>query len=124
LAALATLQLVLAVPDLMNSGGHDAHAGREVAACYVALAVGLLIAACYPEQARVFAPVVLTLVLCFVAISAVDVLQGVATPGRVAVHVMSVAQAVLLWMLARATDPRPQTGDPPGVSRGPSMVRL
>jgi predicted anti-sigma-YlaC factor YlaD len=124
LGALATLQLVLAVPDLMNSVSHDAHAGREVAACYVALAVGLLIAACYPEQARVFTPVVLTLALCLVAISAVDMLQGVATPGQVAVHVISLAQAMSLWMLARATDPRLQTEDTPGVRHDPSVAGL
>ena len=38
---------------------------KVLAAFDVALAVGLLIAACYPEQARVFAPVLATLGLCF-----------------------------------------------------------
>jgi predicted anti-sigma-YlaC factor YlaD len=108
LGLLATLQLVLAVPDLIGAVGHDAHAGREVAAFDVALAVGLLIAACYPEQARVFAPVVLTLVLCFATISAVDVMQGTVAPARVAVHTIAAAQAGLLWLLARAVGPRSQ----------------
>lgn len=103
LGLLATLQLILAVPDLLGAIGHDAHAGREVAAFDVALAVGLLIAAWYPEQARVFSPVVLTLVVCFATISAVDVVQGVVTPGRIAVHTIAVAQAGLLWLLARTT---------------------
>ena len=102
LGVLAALQLVLAVPDLLGGIGHDAHAGREVAAFDVALAVGLLIAAWYPEHARVFAPVVATLVLCFVTISAMDILQGVVSPGRVAVHMIAVAQAGLVWLLARA----------------------
>jgi len=109
LGLLAVLQLMLAVPDLLGAVGHDAHAGREVAAFDVALAVGLLIAACYPEQARVFAPVVLTLVTCFAMISALDVVQGVVTPGRVAVHMMAVAQAGLLWLVARTATPRPAT---------------
>jgi predicted anti-sigma-YlaC factor YlaD len=117
LGALAALQLVLAVPDLVGAVGHDAHAGREVAAFDVALAVGLLIAACYPEQARVFAPVVATLVLCFAAISAVDVMQGVATPSRVAVHLMAVAQAALLFLLARAATPRTDPTAGPFVAR-------
>ena len=108
LGLLAALQLVLAVPDLLGTGGHDAHAGREVAAFDVALAVGLLIAACYPEQARVFAPVVVTLVLCFATISAVDVMQGAVTPARVAVHTLAAAQAGLLWLLARAVGPQAQ----------------
>ncbi len=109
LGVLAALQIVLAVPDLLGGIGHDAHAGREVAAFDVALAVGLLIAAWYPEHARVFAPVVATLVLCFVTISAVDVLQGVVSPGRVAVHMIAVAQAGLVWLLARAVGPSPAT---------------
>jgi predicted anti-sigma-YlaC factor YlaD len=109
LGLLAALQLLLAVPDLLGAVGHDAHAGREVAAFDVALAVGLLIAACYPEQARVFAPVVATLVACFAVISAMDVVQGVVSPGRVAIHMIAVAQAGLLWLLARSVAPRPAT---------------
>jgi predicted anti-sigma-YlaC factor YlaD len=106
LGGLAVIQLMLAVPDLLGAVGHDAHAGREVAAFDIALAVGLLIAAWYPEHARIFAPVVLTLVLCFAAISGVDVMQGVVSPGRVAVHAISVVQAGLLWRLARQGGPR------------------
>ena len=107
LGLLAVVQLMLAVPDLLGVLGHDAHAGREVAAFDIALAVGLLIAACYPEYARIFAPVLVTLVVCFAAISAVDVMQGVVSPGRVAVHAIAAVQAVLLWLLARRSDPRP-----------------
>jgi predicted anti-sigma-YlaC factor YlaD len=106
LGLLAVVQLVLAVPDLLGAVGHDAHAGREVAAFDIALAVGLLIAAFYPEYARIFGPVVLTLVLCFAAISAVDVAQGVVTPSRVAVHAIAAIQAGLLWLLARRAGPR------------------
>jgi predicted anti-sigma-YlaC factor YlaD len=107
LGVLAVVQLMLAVPDLLGAVGHDAHAGREVAAFDIALAVGLLIAACYPEHARIFAPVVLTLVMCFAAISTLDVLQGVVAPGRVAIHMIAVLQAGLLWLLARRVEPRP-----------------
>ena len=111
LGLLAGVQLLLAVPDLLTAGvgglGQAAHAGREVAAFDVALAVGLLIAACYPEQARYFVPVVTTLVLCLATISAVDMAQGMVTPGRVAVHALAVGQAGLLWLLARRVNPRP-----------------
>jgi predicted anti-sigma-YlaC factor YlaD len=95
----------VAVPDLLGAVGHEAHAGREVAAFDIALSVGLLIAACYPEYARLFAPVVMTLVLCFATISALDVMQGVVTPSRVAVHAIAVLQAGLLWLLARRVSP-------------------
>jgi predicted anti-sigma-YlaC factor YlaD len=107
LGLLAVAQLVLAVPDLLGAVGHDAHAGREVAAFDIALAVGLLIAACYPEHARIFAPVVMTLVVCFAAISAVDIMQGAVTPGRIAVHLIAVVQAGLLWLLSRRAELRP-----------------
>ena len=103
---------MLAVPDLLGAAGHEAHAGREVAAFDIALAVGLLIAAWYPEHARIFAPVVLTLVVCFGAISALDVMQGVVSPGRVAVHAISVVQAGLLWLLARQSVPHPNASAP------------
>ena len=106
LGLAATVQLLLAVPALLGAVGHDAHAGREVAAFDIALAVGLLIAAFYPEYARIFGPVVLTLVLCFAAISAVDIAQGVVTPSRVAVHAIAAIQAGLLWLLARRAGPR------------------
>jgi predicted anti-sigma-YlaC factor YlaD len=107
LGILAVAQLMLAVPDLLGAVGHEAHAGREVAAFDIALAVGLLVAACYPEYARVLAPVVMTLVVCFAMISALDILQGIVTPGRVAVHALAVVQAGLVWVLARGGQARP-----------------
>ena len=107
LGLLAVVQLIIAVPGLLGEIGHEAHSGREVAAFDIALSVGLLIAAFYPEYARFFAPVVITLVLCFGTISALDVMQGVVTPSRVAVHVIAVVQAGLLWLLARRATPRP-----------------
>jgi predicted anti-sigma-YlaC factor YlaD len=112
LGLLAVIQLMLAVPDLLGVvASHDAHAGREVAAFDIALVVGLLIAAYYPEHARIFAPVITTLVVCFAAISALDIMQGAVTPNHVAVHVIAVLQAVLLWQLARRVDPRPSSAE-------------
>lgn len=109
LGLLAVVQLMLAVPDLLGAAGHEAHAGREVAAFDIALAVGLLLSAFYPEHARVFAPVIVTLVICFASISALDVLQGAVTPGRVAVHVLALFQAGLVWLLARGARVQPAT---------------
>src|SRR5688572_26790649 len=43
LAVLAVVQLMIAIPDLVGAAGHDAHAGRELAAFSIALAVGLLV---------------------------------------------------------------------------------
>jgi predicted anti-sigma-YlaC factor YlaD len=101
LGVLAVVQVLIAVPDLLGSVGHEAHAGREVAAFDIALAVGLLLVASYPEYARMFTPVVFTLVLCFASISALDLADGVITPSRVVGHVLALLQAVLVWLLAR-----------------------
>lgn len=102
LGGLAVVQLVLAVPELFGvNGSHEAHAGREVAAFDIALAVGLLVVASYPEHARVFAPVAVALVVCFAAISALDIMQGLVTPSRVAIHALAVVQAVVVWLLAQ-----------------------
>ena len=55
----------------------------------------------------VFAPVVVSLVFCFAAISALDVIQGAVTPGRVAIHAIAALQALLVWRLARTTQLQP-----------------
>jgi predicted anti-sigma-YlaC factor YlaD len=109
LGGLAVVQLLLAVPDLLGALGHDAHAGREVAAFDIALAVGLIVVACYPEHAPVFAPVVFTLALCLASASALDILQGIVSPDRVAVHALAVGQAGLVWLLSRPAVGRPAT---------------
>jgi hypothetical protein len=120
LGGLAAVQLMLAVPDLLGVVGHEAHAGREVAAFDIALAVGLLVVAWYPEHARVFAPVVLTLVMCFAAASALDLLQRVVTPGQVAIHAIAVCQAGLVWLLAHTTPTDTPSNRP--VAAGPPVA--
>jgi predicted anti-sigma-YlaC factor YlaD len=107
LGLLALAQLMLSVPDLLGALDHQAHAGREVAALDIALAVGLLVVACCPEYARVFSPVVMTLVVCLASASGLDLLQGIVTPGQVAIHTLAVGQAALVWLLARTTGQRP-----------------
>jgi len=63
--------------------------------------VGLLVVAWYPEYARVFAPVLLALVVCFASISALDLMQGVISPSRIAIHALAGLQALTLWLLTR-----------------------
>lgn len=101
LGALAVVQLMLAVPAMLGEAGQDAHSGREVAALQIALSVGLLVAAFYPEYARVFAPVAVALVVCFAAISTLDTIEGAVTAPRVAAHLLTVAQAAVVWWVAR-----------------------
>jgi predicted anti-sigma-YlaC factor YlaD len=104
LDALAVLQLLLALPALLGAAGHDAHTGREVATLQIALAAGLLMTALYPEHARLFASVAVTLVVCLGAISALDTIEGAVTPSRIAVHLLTLAQAIVVWQIARGSD--------------------
>ncbi len=106
LGALTVIQLMIAVASLLGQAGHDAHAGREVAALDTALSVGLLLTALYPEYARIFVPVVATLIVCFAAIGTLDLLAGVVTPSRLAVHALAAVQAALVWSLARSNGRR------------------
>jgi predicted anti-sigma-YlaC factor YlaD len=101
LGALAILQLLVALPTMLGAAGHDAHTAREVAALEIALSVGLLVTAFYPEYAAVFAPVAITLVVCFAAISALDAMEGAVTVSQVAVHLLTLAQAAVVWRVAR-----------------------
>ncbi len=109
LGFLAVIQLMLAVPTLLGDVGHEAHAGREVAALEIALAVGLLLSACYPDHARFFAPVVITLVFCFASASALDIMDGAVSLSRVARHMLVVVQALAVWSLARTPTVRAVT---------------
>ncbi|HEX6870021.1 MAG TPA: zf-HC2 domain-containing protein [Micromonosporaceae bacterium] len=101
LGVLAVIQLMMAMPILLGSIGHQSHSGREVAAFDIAVAVGLLLVSWYPEHARIFNPVILTLVVCLASASALDMLQGVVSPGHVAGHLLAIGQAGLVWLLSR-----------------------
>jgi predicted anti-sigma-YlaC factor YlaD len=110
LGLAAIVQLLLAVPALLGAVGHDAHAGREVAAFDIALAVGFLLAACYPAWARGFVPVAAALVVCLGVASVLDMADGVVSPSHEIGHLLAFVQTVLVWVLARRT--RPSTEPP------------
>jgi len=117
LGLAATVQLLLAVPALLGAGGHDAHAGREVAAFDIALAVGFLLAACYPAWARGFVPVAAALVVCLGVASVLDIADGVVALSHEVGHLLALVQTVLVWVLARHT----RGPDTPPVTRAGGM---
>ncbi len=110
-AAAALAQLVIAVRALVGGldlpGGFgvaaDPHTSREMASFDVALAVGFMLAAYRPEQARVFVPVAFVLAACLAATSAVDIANATTVLVNETGHAVAVVQAVLLWALGRAT---------------------
>jgi predicted anti-sigma-YlaC factor YlaD len=107
------VQLLLALPGLLGLDGE--HAGREAAAFDVALAAGFLFAAYRPTLARAYAPLALVLAGCLAVTGGVDLLYGRAGLGHEVTHLVAVAQAGLLWALARRYPPGesdPLGGDP------------
>lgn len=107
LVLLGTAQLLLSLPPLLGAEvGTSVHVSREVGVTQVALAVGVLAAAARPWRAAGMLPVVLALALGLAVVAGADVLTGrVAWTGEV-VHLLPLADALLLW-LVRHRDPLP-----------------
>jgi len=105
LALTALAQVLLALPVLLSVG--EQHASREMACFEVALAVGMALAAWRPERARVFVPVAAVLAAGLALTSVFDLVNSYVVAWHEAGHLAAVVQAVLLWALARGTDPPP-----------------
>lgn len=105
IAATAVAQLILAVMLLLDSlgvgGVTAAHVSRERAAFDVAVAVGFLLAARYPERARAFVPVAVVLALGLAVTSGIDVANATTTVANETSHLVTALQAALLWALGR-----------------------
>lgn len=110
LAALALLQLAVAVPSLLfgDDAGAPTHIAHEMGSWDVALAVGFLFAAWRPSRAWGMVPLVAALVGCLLVTTGVDIAEGHATVAHEAAHMLEVAGLGVLWLLAhRPTLPRP-----------------
>lgn len=77
LAAVAIVQIMLAVPALLlgDDAGLPVHAARHLGSFDVALAIGFLFAAWRPSQVRGLLPVATALVACVVATSTLDIVE-------------------------------------------------
>lgn len=100
LALIAVEIVVLSIPDFL-SGSADAHSLRHLGAFSLAYAVGLLIVVWRPARARTMLAVAYVLVAALVATAIIDVAAGRVPLLGEAVHLLEVASAVLLWILAR-----------------------
>jgi predicted anti-sigma-YlaC factor YlaD len=107
-AGFAFAQLLVAVSAHLALIGIGAqlHTHHELGALDAALAVGFLLAAYRPALARAYTPLACALALLLAAVSVLDVARGATTFGQETGHLAAVAQAVLLWALAR-TQPEP-----------------
>lgn len=109
-AVIALTQIMLAAPELFGVAslhfghGHGLHAGREGASFDIAVAVGFLLVARFPERARALAPVAMVLAAFLIVTSGIDLLSARTTLLHEVGHGLAVLQAGLLWGLSRAGD--------------------
>jgi predicted anti-sigma-YlaC factor YlaD len=96
---VAAVQLLLAMPGVLGLAG--AHASHEAASFDAALAIAFLLAAYRPGLARAYTPVALVLAGCLAITGALDVAGGRASLAHEVAHLVAVAQAGLMWALAR-----------------------
>jgi predicted anti-sigma-YlaC factor YlaD len=109
LLAVALTQLVLAAPALLlgDDPGATVHVARELGAFDVALAVGLLVAACQPLRAWGLLPVAAALALVMAGTAVLDLLDGRTDTVAESHHLLDVAGVLLLWRVAREARPGP-----------------
>ena len=104
LFAVALTQLVLAAPALFGEDpGASVHVARELGAFDVALAVGLLVAAWQPARAWGLLPVAAVLALVMGGTALLDLVDGRASTGGEAHHLLDLAGVGLLWIVARGS---------------------
>jgi predicted anti-sigma-YlaC factor YlaD len=103
---IAVAQLISAVPILVGilvGDAHGLHASREMASFDVAMAVGFLLAALRPAQARTFMPVAFILAACLAMTSTIDLINGTTLFIHEVSHLVAIAQGVMLWLLGRSS---------------------
>ncbi len=102
LVLVAVAQLFLAVPALL---GHDVgasiHVAHEQGSWFLALGVGLLVAALKPRRAAALLPVVWALAAGFAFTMAVDIGAGRTQAAAEAPHGLAFLGLGFLWVLAR-----------------------
>jgi predicted anti-sigma-YlaC factor YlaD len=102
--AIAAVQVALALPDLLGALGFgpSQHVSHEIGCLDLALAVGFLLAGLRPALAAAYTPVAIVLATGLVATSGLDVLHHRVGAGQEVAHMVIVAQAALVWGLARS----------------------
>lgn len=110
LAVSALVQVLSAVPILVAAGGPDeaVHTSREMAAFDLAVAAAFLFVAWRPRRAAANLPLAVVLATCLAAVGVLDVVTNHTGALHELGHLLTVAQAGVLALLARAVRrPRP-----------------
>lgn len=101
LGAVGVLQLVLAVPLLLDPSALGTHAVREAGIFELALGVGFLVVARWPSRAAGLLPVAAVVAALVTVASLGDVVAGNATLVQETAHLLEVVGTGLLWALDR-----------------------
>lgn len=102
LAAVATLQLVLAIPQmLMLVRGEGAHELRHLGGWDLAFAIAIVVVVAQPWRARGLLPLATAVGAVMVATAIVDAVGGHPSGMPESQHALELLGLVLLWRLAR-----------------------
>ena len=104
LAALAVVQIAVAVPALLGSdAGLPVHTARHLGSFDVAIAVGFLFAAWKPSRIAGMLPVLGALAVCLVISAVLDVAAGNTAALSESHHITDFAGLVVMWLIGRET---------------------
>jgi predicted anti-sigma-YlaC factor YlaD len=103
LLAVATTQLVLALPPLLlgRDGGASVHTARELGSLNIALAAGLILAAWQPRRISGLLPVATALAATMFVTAVADVVSGRALLLTESHHVLELLGLLFLWLAGR-----------------------
>jgi predicted anti-sigma-YlaC factor YlaD len=103
LLAVALMQVVVAVPQLLASGsGTSIHDQHHLGAWEAAFGVSLVIVAWQPERARGLLPFAAALSIGLAVTALSDAIGGRVSAMAESYHLLQVAGLVLLWIVGRA----------------------
>lgn len=105
LACIGLLQLAISVPALFLGADRGApmHVAHELGCWSAALAVAMVFVALQPKRAAGFLPFAAVVSVGLVITAVVDVVAGHAPSVGELVHLVALAGAVLVWIVARGS---------------------
>ena len=103
---LGSVQIAIAIPDLLLSPHHNEHSQRHVAAFAIAIGVGLIYAGLRPHRATGLIAPLLALTASLIVTCAVDIANG-RWPSELDIHLISPVAVGVLWGVAHFARPAP-----------------
>jgi hypothetical protein len=103
---LGSVQVAIAIPDLVSNPHHAEHSQRHVAAFAIAIGVGLIYAGLRPHRATGLIAPLMALTASLIVTCAVDIANG-RWPSELDIHLISPVAAGVLWGVAHLARPMP-----------------